>query len=31
MSNRPFMFLGIFFVLIGVAKLGYMLVMKHKK
>ena len=23
MSNRPLMFLGVFFVLIGIAKLGY--------
>ena len=31
MSNRPFMFFGTFFVLIGIAKLGYVLVMKNKK
>lgn len=31
MSNRPLMFLGVFFVLIGIAKLGYALVMKNKE
>ena len=31
MSNRPFMFLGTFFVLIGIVKLGYVLVMTNKK
>ena len=31
MSNRPLMFLGVFFVLIGISKLGYALVMKNKE
>ena len=30
MTNKPLMFLGIFFVAIGIATLGYVLVMNAK-
>lgn len=31
MTNKPLLFLGVFFVAIGIVKLGYVLVMKAKK
>lgn len=31
MSNKPLLFLGTFFLLIGVAKLGFVLFAKNKK
>ena len=31
MTNKPLLFLGIFFILIGVVKCGYALIMKKKK
>ena len=30
MTNKPLFFLGIFFVAIGIAKLGYVLLLKAK-